>query len=439
VRIIKRLAPALVICLLVCLATPWLIGPPCPKRLVITTGNRDGEYFACAQRYREILSRDGVSLDVRETAGSVENRELLGDSDASASLAIIQGGVVGANDCETLASLYLEPVWVFYRNANELDRLIDLRGARIAIGRPASGTRSLATLLLEENGVGTESDQAKTGTQLVDLGGQQAAEALQTGKVDAAFFVISPKVSIVRQLLETEGVRLLSFRRTAAYERKYSFLSSVTLTEGMLDLKKNIPSGNIVLLATAANLVARKGLHKAIVPLILDAAKEVHEQGAFIEEQGVFPTLQYAEGPVNDDARRYFQSGGPLFYRMLPFQLAAWLDQVKFVVLPLFTLLLPLFKAAPPIYRWRIRYKIYRWYRVLREVDARLKQSDASTNFGADISRLRELDDELADVSIPLSYMQEFYNLRLHVAYLLDKLLDRQDDATANDLPQATG
>jgi TRAP transporter TAXI family solute receptor len=440
VRTLKRLAPFLAVLAAAAIAAPWLMGPACPRRVVIATGSTEGNYFASGQRYREILSEDGVTLDVRSTAGSVENKELLLSDGEEVSLAIIQGGVAGANaggQLETIASLYLEPVWVFYRGDLPLDRLTDLRGKRIAVDRPGSGTRALALHLLAENDVATDADQKLGGTRLVDWGGTRAAKALRAGEIDAAFFVISPQSPIVRQLLEADDVQLLSFRRAAAYQRKYPFLSSVTLHEGMLDLKKNVPSRDIVLLAPAANLVARRGMHDALIPLILDAVTQVHEQGGFMEQRGAFPTLQYAECPVNAKARRYFKSGRPLFYRVLPFRLAVWLDQVKLVVIPLFTLLLPLLKAAPPVYRWRIRSSIYRWYRVLREIDLKLKQSSADTDFTFDITRLRNLDDELSEVSVPLSYMEEFYNLRLHVAYLLNKLLKRQQEKSSVGLHRA--
>jgi TRAP-type uncharacterized transport system substrate-binding protein len=446
VQTLKRFGPALGICLLFCIATPWLIGPPCPRRLVIVTGSEDGAYYAFAQRYREILSRDGVTLDVRCTAGSVQNSKLLaGDDDVS--LAIIQGGVAepeGGAPCESLASLYLEPVWVFYRGDAQLDQLTDLRGKRIAIGRPDSGTQALASLLLRDNDIlaesdrvsgreaggetGGEADGESGGTELVDWGGERAAQALLAGDVDAAFFVVSPQSSLVQQLLQADDVQLMSFRRAAAYQRKHPFLSSVTLHEGTLDLHDNIPSRDIVLLAPAANLVARDGLHGALVPLILDAVTEVHEQGSLMDPKGAFPTLQYVEHPVNARARRFFKSGTPFFYRMLPFRVAVRIDQLKLVALPLFTLLFPLLKVAPPVYRWRIRSKIYRWYGALQKVDVKLREADAKTDFAPDVAQLRELEDELAQVSVPLSYMEEAYNLRLHLAYLLEKVQAKQDE-----------
>jgi TRAP-type uncharacterized transport system substrate-binding protein len=405
--------------------------------LVIATGRSDGAYFRFAQLYQQMLARDGVSLEIRSTAGSVENRDLLASEGEDVSLAIIQGGVPDDSaGLESLASLYLEPVWVFYRGGKRLDRLTDLRGKRIAVDRPGSGTRALAVRLLRENDLATE-PQGPSATKLVDLGGKQASRALQKGEIDAAFFVISPQSPIVRGLLEAEDVRLLSFQRAAAYQKRHPFLSSVTLSEGTLDLKNNVPSRDVVLLAPAANLVAKKGLHEALVPLILDVVTRVHEQGGFMEAPGSFPTLRHCEYPVNVDARRYFKSGLSLFYRVLPFRLAVRLDQMKLVVFPLFTLLLPLIKAAPPLYRWRIRSKIYRWYRVLRAVDVTLKEAEVDSDLSLEIGKLRKLDDELSEVSVPLSYMEEFYNLRLHVAYLLEKVVERQRQQRVSPLRRA--
>jgi hypothetical protein len=113
-------------------------------------------------------------------------------------------------------------------------------------------------------------------------------------------------------------------------------------------------------------------------------------------------------------------------YRVLPFRYAASFDRMKMMILPLVTLLLPLLRVAPPVYRWSIRSKIYRWYRVLRAIDQRMKDADAATDFSDDIRRLQSMEVELAEVSVPLSYMAEFYSLRLHVEFVLARLKERQ-------------
>ena len=415
--------PAVLLVVAAVAATPWLVGPACPKRVVIATGGADGAYYAFAERYREILARDGIELVVRSTAGSIENAELLRNDDSDVSLALIQGGTAAEDSgdaIESLASLYLEPVWIFYRGDDTLEQLTQLKNRRIAVGPVGSGTRAVALQLLRENGVMV--DEVDSAAKTTPLGGRQAVAALKRGEVDAAFFVISPQSSLVRELLESDGVRLMSLQRADAYRRRYPYLSSVVLSRGMLDLTRDVPAADAVLLAPTANLVARRDLHPALVPLLLKAAQEVHATGGFLESPGEFPSDRFIDYPLNTDAGRYLRSGPTMLYRYLPFRVAAGIDRMKLMLLPLCTLLLPLLKAAPPIYRWRIRSKIYRWYRVLREIDQKLRESGGQADFSAEIQRLQNMEHELAEVSVPLSYMQEFYNLRLHVSFVLGRL-----------------
>ncbi|MDP7015933.1 MAG: TAXI family TRAP transporter solute-binding subunit [Pirellulaceae bacterium] len=418
---LARWGPALLIALVALAATPWLIGPRCPQRLVIATGSEQGAYYHFANRYREILAREGIALEVRSTGGSVQNSRLLAAGDADISLAMIQGGTAAdqAANLESLASLYLEPVWVFCAADRPVDGLDQLSGKRIAIGPDGSGTQAIALKLLGDNGMSNETPDS---AELLDWTTAEAVAGLKSGSLDAAFFVISPESPIVRDLLQTDGIQLMNFQRAAAYQRKYSYLSSVTLPAGLIDLQRNIPSRDIVLLAPAANLVARSDLHHALVPLLMQTVNEVHESAGLLAEPVPLPSPDFVDFPINKHAREYFRAGPSLFYRHLPFWLAAWLDRVKLMLLPMCTLLIPLLKVAPPIYRWRIRSKIYRWYRVLRQVDQKLKDAEPGTDFDQDIENLKVLETELAQVSVPLSYMAEFYNLHLHISFVLERL-----------------
>ncbi len=406
----------------------YAVDPPCPRRLVIATGSSQGAYYAFAQQYARCLARDGITLEVRETAGSVENLALLSDADSEVSLALVQGGAERPEDrrhATSLASLYLEPLWVFYRGKRPITRLAGLAGATIAVGQPGSGTRSLAEKLLHDVGLLSESSGFKPVAPIA-WGGRQAAAALREGRIDAAFFVASSQSAMVGELLRADGIQVLSFRRADAFLPHHRFLSKVELPAGVLDLEHHLPEERLTLLAPNANLVARSDLHSALVPLLLKAAAKVHGPGGVLERPGQFPSPNHLCLPLHASAERYFKSGPSLLYRVLPFQTAALIDRMKFMLLPLVTLLLPLLKAVPPVYRWRIRSKIYRWYRVLRDVDHKLKTADAQAELQVDIARLEELEHELAEVSVPLSYMEEFYNLRLHVAFMLGRLRQRE-------------
>jgi uncharacterized protein len=411
------------------------VEPPPPSRLVIAAGSKEGAYYRYAQRYAELLEKEGLTLEVRETQGSVENLRLLQDDDSGVSVAIVQSGLAGPEDVrrlQALGSLYHEPLWVFYRAAESADRLSALIGGRLAVGPPGSGTRPVAVQLLAANGVtpGKSPGSAPGGTAFVDLGVAEAAESLKRGEVDAAFFVAAMDTSYVHALLEAEGVRLMSFGQREAYLRRYRFLSGVTVPAGLVDLGRNVPNRDVELVATAATLATRDDLHPALVPLLLATAAQVHGHGDLLSRPGEFPSPLYTDLPLGKEARQYFKSGPPVLQRLLPFWLASLADRLKVLLIPLVMLLWPLLRAAPPLVRWRTRRKIYRWYAALNDIDRRLTEGGGADP-EAELGRLRAIELQVAHVAVPLSYMEEFYNLRLHLELVRQKL----ENARAGRVP----
>ena len=271
-------------------AIAWFfIQPAPPKRIVIATGPTDGAYFEFAQMYSDYLAPQGIELELRETAGTIENYELL-LNDKDVDLAIVQGGVaseefVENNALETLGSLFFEPVWVFYRADKSIADLRDLDDLRIAIGVKNSGTAAISELLLAQNGLGEED-----GVEFVYLGGHQAADELIAGSVDAAIFVLSPKSELVSELVPREDIKLLDFSRADAYVRRYPFFTSLILERGVLDMEGDYPREDLHLIAPAANMVATESLHEALVPMMLKAATESHRHVTHYFEPGRLPS-----------------------------------------------------------------------------------------------------------------------------------------------------
>ena len=349
-----------------------------PSKIVIATGGKAGAYYQFAQKYAEELRKQGVALEVRETAGSVENLHLLEDDASGVSVAIIQSGVAGPEDrdrLQALGSLYREPLWVFYRGGQTIDRLSQLAGKRIGVGPPGSGTNAVAVRLLAANGLAAPADSAARETDktvLVDDKVADAAAALRKGDLDAAFFVAAFQTDYVQQLLNDDGVRLLSFGQQEAYHRKYRYLSELTVPAGLVNLGQNLPAKDVSLLAPTAVLAVRKDLHPALVSLLLTVATHVHGQGDELSNPGEFPSASYTDIPVGEGAEEYYKYGPPFFQRYLPFWLASLVDRLKVMLVPLVMLLLPLFRAAP---RWSagvLRRKIYRWYSALRDIDKKI-------------------------------------------------------------------
>ena len=416
---IKMFGTAIIVALAGFFIAWQFVNPAPPDTITIATGQQGGAYLLFAERYQAALAREGITLNILETAGSVENLQLLEKNANSVDLAFVQGGT--ANKAATpnlasLASLYYEPLWLFYRGADKLTRLTQLQHKRIAVGEPGSGTHAVAMTLREDNQLQT--NPANT----LSVGGREAADALISGSVDAAFFVASAQSPLVQELLRRQDIQLMSFERADAYTRLHHFLSRTTLPEGIIDLQDNIPPRDTVLLAATANLVAHDDFHPALISLILQAVEEVHGDGSLFAQPGYFPNDQHLEFRLDDGARRFFEHGPPFLQRYLPFWTANLIDRMKFMLIPLLTLLIPLIKIMPPTYRWQARKKVYRWYRELKTIDFQRPEQLPTEKLQTSIQKLDAIEEEARKVHVPLSYSDELYNLRLHIDLVRSKL-----------------
>ena len=411
---LKIYLPSIIITLLGFVVAYQFVQPAPPKTITIATGDVTGAYYAYGQRYREILSRHGITLKVRSTKGSVENLELLRKS-KSVDIAFVQGGVgdpASMPELRSLASLYFEPLWIFHRSVAAVHRLTDLRGKRLAVGQEGSGTRSLALILLNENGID------ESNTSLLSWDGEKTVASIRAGEVDAAFFVASQRSSLVRRLLDSEGISVLNMERAEAYTRLHRFLNKVILPEGVVDLSENVPKQDIDLLAASATLVVRDDFHPALIDLILQAASEIHGSGGIFERPYQFPSREFLDFPIEKDALRYFKTGPPFLQKYLPFWAASLIDRLKVMLLPLLTLFFPLFKVVPPTYRWRARSRVIHWYKELQAVDHAFMENEDPAKLKEYITELNRIDREVAKVEVPLSYASELYGLRVHISHL---------------------
>jgi TRAP transporter TAXI family solute receptor len=411
-----------------------LVDPAPSGTLRIATGGKDGAYAAAAERYKAILARDGVRLDIVYTAGAIENLKLLSAPDSNIDLAFVQGGTgspEASPDLVSLASVFFEPLWIFVRTERAPRSLLELAGKRVAIGQEGSGTRALALELLGSSGV------FERATQISDLGNSDAVRALLKGEVDAAFFVTGRPTPLLSPLLGARGIRLLNLEYAEAYKFRHQFLTSVTLPAGVISLDPPVPAQDVALLAPAAALVARDGLHPALIDLILGAAKEVHGRRQLFSKRGDFPSPAYLDFPLERQAQRYLESGPSLLRRYLPFRVAGFVERLWVLVLPLLTLAIPLMRIAPPAYRWQVRRKIYRWYKFLRRIEDDMWAAKDPGAKGALLERLNKMQRDVGKIGVPLSYAEQLYHLRLHIEFLRQRIeASRPAEAPPAPVPQ---
>ena len=399
----------------------YFIKPAPPAKLVMASGQREGRYGYYAKQYKEFFARNGVKLEIHPSTGAVQNVALLMDEDSGVDVAFVQGGTgFGANapDLVSLGSLYYEPLWVFYRGAPITD-LDGLRGKKIAIGADESGTRALSLQLLAMNGT------VLPPTQLLPIGGKDAEEQLMSGKIDAVMVVAPADSGSITRLTAAPGIHLLSFERAEAYTRLFPYLNKLILPRGVFDLATNVPAKDVILIAPTANLIARDSLHPALAYLLMRAATEIHRGAGALDREGEFPSPRDTGFPLSEEAQRFYKSGPPLLQRYLPFWAANLVDRLWVVLLPILAISVPLVKLVPPLYRWRVRSRIYRWYARLKEIELQLDDKPDTVKLEEMLERLEKIEGAVNGIPTPLAYSDNLYSFRSHIDLVRQRVVQR--------------
>jgi len=413
-------APLVLLTLVAIWAAYWFVRPAPPDTITITSGPQGSNFLLTAEKYRKILAKNGVKLKVLPSGGSLDNLKRLNDPNFKVDVGFVQGGVATGQNLDRLVSLgsmFHVPLLVFYRTDAPVQYISGLTGKRLAIGPEGSGTRVLALTILKANGIDPGGP-----TELLELGGDGASQALIDGTIDAAFLMgDSATPAVMRKLLWTPGIRLLDFSQAAGFARRYQYLEKLDLPMGVFDFGKNVPTQDIHLIGPTAELVARSDLHPALSDLLIEAAREVHGKATLLQHAGEFPAPLEHEFTISADAKRYYSSGKSFLYRMLPFWLASLADRLLVVVVPIVVLLIPGFKLVPALYSWRIKSRIYRWYGSLIALERSILANPAPEERKALLRRLDDIEAEVNKMKMPLAYAEQFYVLRDHIKFVGDR------------------
>jgi TRAP transporter TAXI family solute receptor len=399
-----------------------------PRHIVLASGPEGGVYHRYAKRYKELLVREGVTVEERITAGADENLQLLLDSKSGVDVAFMQGGVASNpedSNLEMLASLYYEPLWIFYPGTETISRVSELRGKRIAVGILGSGTRKFAEAVLSMNGIAADN------TTFRPISGKDALQALAKGDVDAAVFVGGAESAAIHDALWNADLQLMSIIRADAYVRRVPYITKLTLPQGTIDLAGNIPPQDVTLIGTKAMLVAREGFPTALTNLLMDTARDVHSGKGYFEAAGEFPGITPVDFPVSEDAERHKRFGPSFLHRYFPYWIATVIERLIIVVVPLLVILIPVFNLLPQMMRWRVRSRIFRLYGELK-----LLERDVATRTGTSpierwLSDLDRIEREAVQLKTPVSYASEAYTLREHIGLVRRAVMARAGAATS--------
>jgi TRAP-type uncharacterized transport system substrate-binding protein len=421
--------PTILVIAMICLLAYWLVDPAPPKQVTMSTGQENSAYEEFGKKYAQALARYGIKLSMKPSLGSQENLQRLKDPDSKVDIAFVQSGSTDQEEAErrgliSLGSLFTEPVWLFLRDDKKTDKkitqLTQLRRLKINAGPEGTGVPKLFRTLLSVNGV--EPGDITLGT----LENTPATVDLLEGRIDGLVFSSAPDAPLIQMLLQTPGIKLFDFAQAEAYTRRLPYLSHVILPRGIVDLGRDLPPKDYHLIAPTATLVAREDLHPALVDLFVQSAADIHGGAGWFRKKGEFPTASFTEIPVSVTAQKLYKDGPPLLQRYLPFWLANFFDRMWVVVVALGALILPLSRVIPPLYVWKVRSRVYRWYGQLRAVEQAIEdvpEDQQARVYPEQLQRLNDLETRVNQISIPLSFAEELYGLRSHINFVRKRVL----------------
>ena len=389
-----------------------------PREITLATGQPGGMYDTFGHEYQRRLERLGLRVRLVPSNGALDNLRRVIDKGADA--AFTQSGTYALADdrhgvVRGLATIYLEPLWIFYRSPAPIDGIAQLAGRSIAIGPPQSGTEAVARALLERHG-------AVAGSRLVNLSPAEARDRLFDGGVDAAFFVTSYRDAGIQGLLRRPDVRLLGIRHAEAYTRNFPGIGSVTVAEGLFDLRQDVPAQDVTLLAPSAMLVARDDLHPRVVEMLLKVARAVHAPGDLLNPPQRYPSREGMDVPLDETAERYLTTGESFLSRVLPYWSLRW----AFLV-PLLAVWFPAMRLLPEIYSWKGNRILNGHYGKLRDAEAALLRASGRGELERAIAECEALGREGADLAraLPPGRQRDMYQWRQHLAFVLGEARER--------------
>ena len=426
----------------------WWLNPTPPKRVTLATGPAQSAYDEFGKRYQKALAAYDIDVVLIPTEGSSANLEML--REGKADLGFVQGGTGGvpqdapdgtaANESsgiQSLGSLFVEPVWLFYQQASAkkiaatatLNALKQFEGLKVNVGTPGSGVPLLMNKLLEANRVEPKA------LNLSRLEQTPATVAFLGSEIDALVFASAPESLMVQMLLQTPGVKLLDFAQSEAYARRFPFLTPVVLPRGVVDLAGDLPPQDARLVASTTALLTRDTTHPALLQLFSQAARNLHGGAGWFNRAGEFPNAQNLEYPLAKEAERMMKNGPPLLQRYLSFWAANLVERMWLVLGIIVAILLPLSRIVPPLYEFRIRSRVFRWYGQLRDIEDRLDDpielpATAAQRHAELAAQLDELDAKAGKINVPLSYADELYSLRNHIQLVRGKVSGSVGSAT---------
>lgn len=399
-----------------------------PGHFTIATGDINGNYHKMGLLYKQELEKKGIKVNLVNTKGSVENLKLLNDKEVD--IAFLQNNLVNKKDSydniKGVASLYNEPLFIFYRKDLNLKLLSEIKDKKVSLGSEGSGTYFLSKQILEINGL----NENKVKPQY--LSSYESAKKLINKEIDVAFIVSGVDSDIVKSLVYHDDIELFNFNNYKAYKYHSFNLSTLTLPQGYYDIGKNIPNREINLLTSLATLACQENLSPKIIETLLITIKDItyndyHKSLSFENENVNFPSDRFIDFELHSASELFFKEGPSLLTQYFSYTGALLLSRLKYFLIPLIPFILIVIRVIPGIYNFRVGLIMKNKYKALIDLEKSVINAKTNQDFNLINEKIKDLknDMDLTSQKIPPQYQRNIYDWKMHIS-LIENIIENR-------------
>jgi uncharacterized protein len=288
-------------------------------QLSIATGGTGGVYYPIGGGIAELINNhvEGYSAVAEVTGASVENMALIntGDSDFALALAdTVHQAFTGTGALEgrempglrALLSVYPNAIQIVTLAESDIESIEDLRGRRVSVGAPGSGTEVNAQQILTANGISYDDIDEQR------LNFNETADALRDGDIDAGFWSVGPPTSSIMNLAATRSIRLiaLSEEEIAAAQEEEPVFAPYTLQAGIYDgVEEDVATISIPNVFVVSDEMD-EDLAYEVTKVIYERVDDLIAVHPAAEDITVEFTMESTPIPLHPGAIRYFEEIG---------------------------------------------------------------------------------------------------------------------------------
>lgn len=286
-----------------------------PDFISIVTGGTGGTYFPLGGSFASIITDEtGIKANAEVSGASAENMNTL--KEGNAEIAFTQTDIASyakegklmfknnkIDNVSAIGTLYPETIQIVTTAKSGIKSVEDLKGKKVSVGAPGSGTNPNAEQILEVHGM-TFADIKKQ-----DLSFDESTAGIQDGTIDAAFVTAGTPTGAVEGLSATEDVVIVPIAQDKidALIEKYPYYIQDEVPAGTYKLKDAVPTVAVQAMLVASNDLSEEAAYEITKAIFENLDKVTHAKGKLIKPENA---IKGAGIDLHPGAQKYFDEKG---------------------------------------------------------------------------------------------------------------------------------